>query len=580
MKLLLLHSSHLEYQAHKKALDSAEDTDKEKHRTEECLVAFNALDEGDEKNLESVATQAAEEIKDVAEQVNVENIVIYPWVHLTSTPGKPDKAEKIQAMMEDKLKDEYDVTKSPFGWYKEFEIHVKGHPLSELSREISPEGEEEEVEVNELSEEERQRLVKKMSKINMSTKEPPGGKKSHIELGRDLDLYISNQIVGHGLPLFTPKGATIRREIKRFIEDEEIRRGYEHTDTPEMAKSDLYKLSGHWQHYRDDMFTMEIGDEDYALRPMTCPFHFALYKRKPRSYKDLPKRYAEVSTLFRNEKSGELRGLTRVRQFELADAHIICREDQLEKEFQGVLDLIEHVMDKLGIEDIWYRFSKWDPKGKGNKYIDDPKAWEKSERIMKKILKDSNLDHVEEKGEAAFYGPKLDLQYKDVYGKEDTLITVQIDFALPDRFDLTYKNEDDEEERPIVIHRSSVGCIGRTIANLLEKTQGNLPVWLSPVQMRVINHTDRNKEACKEFVEKMKEEVPDIRIDTDLESSRISSKIKKVEMEKIPYAVVIGDKEEENDTLAIRRRWEDNVDYGVNPEDFIQEIKEKINKRK
>ncbi len=385
MKLLLLHSSYLEFKTHKKAVDSAEECDEEKKHIDDCLVVFNALEKGDEKDLEYVVKRADEEIRDVVKQVDTERIVIYPWVHLTSIPGDLNAAMESQKMLEERLKKDFKVTRSPFGWYKEFEIHVKGHPLSELSREIRPEEGQEEG-VKELGEEEHKRLVKKLSKTTMSAKEPPGGKKSQVEIGRDLDLYINNEIVGRGLPLLTPKGTTIYREIREFIEEEEDKRGYQRTKTPEMAKSDLYKLSGHWQHYKDDMFTLEVNEDNYALRPMTCPFHFALYKRKPRSYKDLPKKYAEVATLFRKEKSGELRGLTRVSQFDLADAHIICKTDQLEDEFKEVLDLIEYVMEQLGIENIWYRFSKWDPKKKGEKYIDDPEAWEESQSVMRKIL--------------------------------------------------------------------------------------------------------------------------------------------------------------------------------------------------
>ncbi len=579
MKLLLLHSSYLEFKTHKKAVDSAEECDEEKKHIDDCLVVFNALEKGDEKDLEYVVKRADEEIRDVVKQVDTERIVIYPWVHLTSIPGDLNAAMESQKMLEERLKKDFKVTRSPFGWYKEFEIHVKGHPLSELSREIRPEEGQEEG-VKELGEEEHKRLVKKLSKTTMSAKEPPGGKKSQVEIGRDLDLYINNEIVGRGLPLLTPKGTTIYREIREFIEEEEDKRGYQRTKTPEMAKSDLYKLSGHWQHYKDDMFTLEVNEDNYALRPMTCPFHFALYKRKPRSYKDLPKKYAEVATLFRKEKSGELRGLTRVSQFDLADAHIICKTDQLEDEFKEVLDLIEYVMEQLGIENIWYRFSKWDPKKKGEKYIDDPEAWEESQSVMRKILEKSDLDYVEKNDEAAFYGPKLDLQYEDVYGKEDTLITVQIDFSSSERFNLTYKDENDNEKEPIVIHRSSVGCLERTIAHLLEKTQGNLPTWLAPKQVRIISHTDRNIDHCKKFIQKLKKEIPKIRVDSDLESSTLSNKIKKVEKKRIPYAVVIGDKEEEKGTLAVRRRWEENVEYGVDPEDFISELKQRISKRK
>ena len=310
---------------------------------------------------------------------------------------------------------------------------------------------------------ERKRLWKAMKKNKMQAIRGKDNLKSNVELGKELDLYIINEIVGPGLPLLTPKGAAIKREIERFTTDEELKRGYEYTSTPIMAKSDLYKISGHWQHYKKDMFILDIEGKDYALRPMTCPFQFVLYNRKPRTYKDLPKKYAELATLYRKEQSGELRGLTRLWQFTLAYGHIICNPDQLEGQFKEVTDFLKYIMKTFGIE-VWYRFSKWDPENKNNKYVNNPKAWEESQKSMKRILDHLNIDYIEADGEAAFYGPKLDLQYKDVYGKEDTLITIQIDFALPDKFGLTYLDKDGKEKRPMIIHRSSTGATERIMS--------------------------------------------------------------------------------------------------------------------
>src|SRR3989344_6429526 len=319
-----------------------------------------------------------------------------------------------------------------------------------------------------VSESEIKQLHDKLTKIKMSASRGLHDLKSNVEIGRDLDLYIVSEVVGQGLPLLTERGTTIKREIERFIVDEEIRRGYSHVSTPMMAKSDLYKISGHWQKYKSDMFVIDLGKEEFALRPMTCPFHFVLYKSKPRSYKELPIRYAEISTLFRNEQSGELRGLTRMRQFTLADAHIICMPKQLEEEFAKVLELIKFASEKLGINDTYYRFSKWDPKDKRGKYVDNPKAWEETQKMMKKILDKLNLKYTEAENEAAFYGPKLDIQYKDVYGKEDTLFTIQFDFSAPGKFDLTYMDEKGNQEMAMVIHRSSTGTTERAIAHILE----------------------------------------------------------------------------------------------------------------
>lgn len=412
-----------------------------------------------------------------------------------------------------------------------------------------------------------------MTKLHMSAPKGKKGLKSNVELGRDLDIYIVSEIVGKGLPLLTPKGTTIKREIERFATDEELKQGYLHTATPIMAKADLYKVSGHWQHYQDSMFVLDVGKEKFALRPMTCPFQFILYKRKPRSYKELPIKYAEIATLFRNEQSGELRGLTRVRQFNLADAHVICTPKQLEEEFKKVLDLLKYVMDKLGIEDIWYRFSKGDVKNK-KKYIQNPKAWKESEAIMKKILDKLKIKYVEAKDEAAFYGPKLDIQYKDVYEKEDTLLTIQIDFALPERYDLTYLDENNKQQRPMIIHRSSTGATERVIAYLLEKTQGNLKTWLAPIQARLISFTDKNKKAVEKLEKQMKEQ--GIRVEIDIDDTTVGSKVKKAELMKIPYIIVIGDKEEKSKSLAVRHKGKVSIikqDKFI--KDLIKEIKEK-----
>ena len=397
--------------------------------------------------------------------------------------------------------------------------------------------------------------------------------KSNTEIGKELELYLVSEIVGPGLPLLTPKGATIKREIERFIQDEELKRGYQDTSTPIMAKSDLYEISGHWQHYKDDMFTFKVGKQDFALRPMTCPFQFLIYKSKPRSYKELPIKYSEISTLFRKEQSGELRGLTRVWQMTLSDAHIICAPEQLGKEFEKVLDFLKYIRKVLGITDVWYRFSKGDVKDK-KKYIQNPKAWAESEKSMKKILDKLKLKYTEAKGEAAFYGPKLDLQYKDVFGKEDTLLTIQIDFALPERYKLTYKGEDNKQHSPMIIHHSVSSTTERMISYILEKTQGKLPTWLAPIQSRIINFTDKNNKA----VEKTKQEFLNLgfRVDTDTASEPLGGKIKQAEVEKIPYIIVIGDKEEKSNSLAVRRHGKVKT---IRKAAFIKQLEKEVEEK-
>ncbi|MBI2042974.1 threonine--tRNA ligase [Candidatus Pacearchaeota archaeon] len=430
-----------------------------------------------------------------------------------------------------------------------------------------------------ISDSEIKQLKDKLTKVKMSAPRGKNGLKSNVELGRDLDLYIVSEVVGSGLPLLTERGTTIKREIERFIVDEEIKRGYSHVSTPFMAKSDLYKISGHWQHYRDGMFVIDEGKEKFALRPMTCPFHFVLYKSKPRSYKELPIRYAEISTLFRNEKSGELRGLTRVRQMTLADAHIICMPKQIEEEFAKVLELIKFAAEKLGINDIYYRFSKWDSKDKRGKYVDNPKAWIATQKMMKKILDKLKLKYTEAENEAAYYGPKLDIQYKDVYGKEDTLFTIQIDFALPEKFDLSYMDERGKKQQAMVIHRSSTGTTERVIAHILELTQGNLKTWLSPIQVRILSFTDRNIPYAKKVIKQIGEAIPNARIDADFRNTPVQGKVKDAEMIKIPYIVVLGDREEKEKSLAVRIRENKKIE-NFTVDEFCIRLKKEIGERK
>ncbi len=403
-------------------------------------------------------------------------------------------------------------------------------------------------------------------------------KRDHNKVGRALELFMTSDVVGQGLPLLMPKGAKIIQILERFIEDEEEKRGYLLTKTPYMAKSDLYRISGHWDHYKDHMFIIGSKDEEVlALRPMTCPFQFLIYKSKTRSYKDLPLRYTENAVLFRNEASGEMHGLTRIRQFTLADAHIVCMPEQLEDEFKKVLDLIKYVMKTLGIEDkIWYRFSKWDPNNK-EKYIDNPKAWEESQAVMKKILDGIKLEYTEADGEAAFYGPKLDLQFKNVYGKEDTIITIQVDFALPERFNMAYIDRDGAEKTPMVIHRSSIGCYERTLAMLIENNGGAFPVWLSPVQAVIIPISDEHKEYAGKAAQALREK--GIRAEIDDKSGRMQHKIRDAEVQKVPYMLVVGGKEAQSESVSVRERGKGDLG-AMKLADFILKIVDEVEKKK
>ena len=404
-------------------------------------------------------------------------------------------------------------------------------------------------------------------------------KRDHNKLGRELKIFTTDENVGQGLPLLMPKGAKLFQILSRWIEDLEESRGYVLTKTPYMAKSDLYKISGHWDHYKEGMFVLgdeEKDDEVMALRPMTCPFQYTIYNAEQHSYKELPIRYAETSTLFRNENSGEMHGLIRVRQFTLADGHLIVTPEQLEDEFRGVVDLIKYVMETLGIQDdITYRFSKWDPNNK-KKYIDEPEAWENTQNIMRNILNHLGINYTEADDEAAFYGPKLDIQFKNVHGKEDTIITVQIDFALAERFDMTYIDKNGEKKHPYIIHRSSIGCYERTIAMLIEKYAGAFPTWMSPVQVKILPISDKYNEYANKVAASLREK--SVRVETDFRAEKIGYKIREARLERTPYILVVGEQEAENNTVAVRSRK--NGDEGsIALEDFENRILLEIAKK-
>ncbi|WP_404988243.1 threonine--tRNA ligase [Clostridium culturomicium] len=397
-------------------------------------------------------------------------------------------------------------------------------------------------------------------------------KRDHNRLGRELKLFTTSEPIGQGLPILMPKGARVIQLLQRWVEDEEQKRGYLLTKTPLMAKNDLYKISGHWDHYKEGMFVLgdeEKDDEVFALRPMTCPFQFMVYKADSKSYRDLPLRYAETSTLFRNESSGEMHGLIRVRQFTISEGHLACRPDQLEDEFRGVVDLINHMLETLGLkEDISYRLSLWDENNK-DKYIGEPDAWNNVQNKMREILNHLGIEYTEAAGEAAFYGPKLDLQIKNVHGKEDTIITAQIDFSLAERFGMTYTDKDGQEKYPYVIHRTSIGCYERTLALLIEKYAGAFPVWLAPVQVKLLPISEKYHDYADEVFAALKAQ--GIRVEADFRAEKIGYKIREARNERVPYLIVVGEKEAANREVAVRSRK--NGDEGaMSLESFIERV--------
>ena len=397
-------------------------------------------------------------------------------------------------------------------------------------------------------------------------------KRDHNKLGRELEIFTTVDYIGQGLPILLPKGTKIIQTLQRWVEDEEEKRGWLLTKTPLMAKSDLYKISGHWDHYQDGMFIMGDPEKDkevFALRPMTCPFQYQAYLNKQRSYRDLPLRYDETSTLFRNEASGEMHGLIRVRQFTISEGHLMCRPDQLEDEFKSCLELTNYMMETLGLkEDLTYRFSQWDPDNR-EKYIGTKEQWDEAQGVMKNILDDLGIDYEIGIGEAAFYGPKLDIQIKNVFGKEDTLVTIQIDQMLAEKFGMEYVDSDGQKKNPYIIHRTSIGCYERTLALLIEKYAGAFPTWLAPVQVKFLPVADRHQDYCRELMAKL--QAVGVRCELDDRSEKIGFKIRSAQLEKIPYMILVGDKDIEAGTISVRSRK--NGDEGATTlDEFISRI--------
>ena len=403
-------------------------------------------------------------------------------------------------------------------------------------------------------------------------------KRDHNKLGRELEYFTTVDVIGQGLPVLLPKGARVIQQLQRWVEDEEQKRGYLLTKTPLMAKRELYKISGHWDHYLDGMFV--LGDphdetkECFALRPMTCPFQYQVYLNRARSYRDLPMRLGETSTLFRNEDSGEMHGLIRVRQFTISEGHLVLCPEQLEEEFKGCLDLAKYCLGTVGLLDkCTFRFSQWDPANPNNKYEGTPEQWEEAQRVMGQILDDLDVNYTVGIDEAAFYGPKLDIQYKNVYGKEDTLVTIQIDMLLAKQFGMEYTDTDGQKKTPYIIHRTSLGCYERTLAYLIEEYAGALPTWMAPEQARIMTITERTNDYAWEVKKQL--EALGIRVEVDDRNEKIGKKIREAQLEKVPFMLVVGDKEFENGQVAVRTRK--GVDEGVmSVADFGKRIREEI----
>lgn len=568
MKILSLHCDYIKFKPLKKALKNPEDLS-EKRKGEiivkEPLVLMIAVEKKDEKNLKLLES-LTKEIKDLAKNVNARNLVIYPYAHLSSSLSNPDFALKILEQAEKILKKEFDIIeRAPFGYYKEFELKVKGHPLSELSREINFSEEINKGKYIEENDYDYKKLLKEIGKSKLDSRKLKDN--DHRIIGQQMDLFSFSD-VAPGMIFWHNNGLVIRNELINFWREEQNKKNYLEIQTPQILDKKLWQISGHWEKYKENIFISEYEKREFAVKPMNCPGAMLIYKSKPRSYKDLPLRMAEMGIVHRQELSGVLSGLFRVIQFTQDDAHIFCSEEKLEEEIINIMELIEKFYKIFGFN---YHVEL---STRPEKRIGEEKLWDKAEKTLQKILERKKLNFKINKGDGAFYGPKIDFHISDSLNRTWQLATIQLDFAMPERFDLNYTDKDNKPKRPIMIHRVIYGSLERFIGILLEHTNGHLPLWLSPIQVRVINFTDKNNKSCEELLKKLKEEK--IRADIDLNQEPIGGKIKQAEMEKIPYIVVIGDKEEKAGTIAVRKNGKISE---IKKEEFIKNtIKEIENK--
>lgn len=561
MKILSVHSDFLEFEPKSKALKSAEEADKARKRVDECLVIFTSVEKGDD---ESIVGSYVDEIEKLSAQVKEKKIVLYPWVHLSSSPSAPDVALDILKKSESALKEKgYDVIRAPFGWYKAFVVSCKGHPLSELSRVIKSSSDAKDVEVID-----HEKLLRSISKASLSRDKLK--ENDHRIIGQNLDLF-SFYNVAPGMPFWHPKGLIIRNELISYWREEHRKAGYQEIMTPQIMSDLLWKVSGHWNHYKDNNFSTKYEDRDFLIKPMNCPGGILVFNSRNRSYKELPLRMAELGLVHRVELSGVLSGLFRVVQITQDDAHIYCEEKQMEKEIGAIIDLIDVMYSKFGFTFTMELSTKPD------NAMGDPKVWEKAEATLKAVLEKRGAEYKINEGDGAFYGPKIDFHLSDSLGRKWQTATIQLDFQMPERFKIRYIGEDGKEHQPVMVHRTLYGSLERFIGILLEHYNGNLPMWLAPTQVRVLSFNESNAKAAESVAKRLFD--AGIRVDTDVSSGTVDAKVRDAEMLKIPCVIVIGDKEVANNTLAVRRRGVKGVKFGVDYDEFEKQLKGEIASR-
>jgi len=564
MKTLNLHVDYIKFKPLKKALKNISDLpEKEKQEQEikEALVVLTAIEKSD-TDVNKIVEKYIENIKDIAKQVNAKNIVLYPYAHLSKELGSPEIAQEILIKAEENLKKEkFKVTRAPFGYYKEFELKVKGHPLSELSREIKIEG-------NKTNEEyEPKQLLREISKSKLDTSKLK--ENDHRILGKQMNLFSFNE-VAPGMVFWHNNGLVIRNELINFERELMKKAGYQEIATPQILDKKLWQISGHWEKYKENIFLSEYEKRDFAVKPMNCPGGLLVYKNSPKSYKDLPLKAGEFGVVHRQELSGVLGGLFRVIQFTQDDAHIFCAEKQLEEEISKVIDLVDLIYSKFKFE---YSIEL---STRPEKRIGSDEIWDKAEKALKNVLDKRKIKYKTNKGEGAFYGPKIDFHLKDSLERTWQCGTIQVDFSMPERFELEYTDKDNEKKRPIMVHRAIYGSLERFIGILLEHYNGRLPLWLAPIQVRILNFTDRNEKYAKKIIEKLSKEIPNSRIDSDFEAKTVQAKVKEAELMKIPLIIVIGDKEEKKNSVAVRK---DGKVQNIKVDKFVENLASEIKNR-
>lgn len=570
MKILMLHCDYIKFKALKKALKNSEELTEERKKeitVKEPLVVLTAVEKED--SLNSVK-KLVENIKDVSKQVNSKHIVLYPYAHLSSNLGNPEIALNILEEAERELKKEkFNVTRAPFGYYKEFELKVKGHPLSELSREIKPA--EKDSKNNNSEEFDYKSALKNIGKNILDRSKLKDN--DHRIIGSEMDLFSFNE-VAPGMVFFHNNGLIIYNELINLWREIQKKQDYLEISTPQVMDEKLWKISGHWQKYKDNIFLTEYEKKGFAVKPMNCPGGMLVYKNKPKSYKELPLRVAELGIVHRQELSGVLAGLFRVIKFTQDDAHIFCEENQLESEILKVIELIDNIYTKVFNFDYSVELST-----RPEKRIGDEKIWDKAEKVLENILKKNKIKYKINQGDGAFYGPKIDFHIQDSLNRTWQCATIQLDFAMPERFDLEYINESNERKRPIMLHRVLYGSIERFMGILIEHYNGRLPTWLAPIQVKILSFTDRNQKYAEKILKEIQNEIPNLRIESDFRQITVPSKVKDSEIMRIPYVIVIGDKEEKDKTLAVRIKGNSKI-HSLKIDEFIDKLKKEIQERK